>query len=190
MKTKNTMWTFLLLGILGGFVFAQIEKPNFSGTWLFDKEKSDLGASGGEGQRPPERDKQGDPANQRSRMGGPGMPRVPAKIVIEHKDPQLFIKRTMVFGGEERVQELKYTTDGQANSNEGFRGRVVESRTHWEDNRLVTQSNMETPRGRVETTESRSLSNDGSTMTVEVTTKGGPMEGTRKLVYNREKKGV
>jgi hypothetical protein len=190
MKTKNVIWTLFLLGILEGSGIAQTEKPNFSGTWLFDKEKSDLGAWGGEGQRPSERDKQSDSANRGGRMGGPGMPRVPAKIVIEHKDPQLSIKRTMVFGGEERVQEVKYTTDGETNSNEGFRGRVVESKTHWEGDRLVTQSNIETPRGPVETTETRSLSSDGGTMTVEVTAKGGPMEGTRKLVYNKEKKGV
>jgi hypothetical protein len=62
----------------------------------------------------------------------------------------------------------------------------TESKTHWEGNRLLTKSNVETPMGTMEIKEVRSLSADGTEMTVEVSTKGGPMDRTQKLVYRKE----
>ena len=35
----------------------------------------------------------------------------------------------VILKGEEQVRELKYTTDGNTNRNEGYRGYVVESQT-------------------------------------------------------------
>ena len=92
----------------------------------------------------------------------------------------------MNFQGEEHTQELKYTTNNKKNTNEGFRGMTTESKTHWEGDKLVTESTSETPRGVMETKEVRILSADGNTMTVEMTTKGGPREGTRKMVFNKQ----
>ena len=107
-------------------------------------------------------------------------------MVVEHTEPNLTIKRKANFQGEERTQELKYTTDGKKNTNEGFFGMTAESKTHWEGDKLITESTTETPRGVMETKEIRSLSADGNTMTVEMTTKGGPREGTRKMVFIKQ----
>jgi hypothetical protein len=186
MKVRIAGIILSLLFLLCGYALPQDGKPNFSGSWTLDREKSDLGNFGGEAQRPSER-KGGNPSERGgSRMGGPGMGRTPMSLVIEHEEPRIVIKRKMIVEGEERVQELNYTTDGKSNTNEGFRGMQVESKTHWEKDRLVTKSSMETPRGPMEITEVRSLSDNGATLTVEVTTKGGPREGTRKLVYKKE----
>ena len=105
---------------------------------------------------------------------------------ITHDGDALVVKRKVEFQGEERTFESRHTTDGKENVNEGFRGSSVKSKTHWEAAKLVTESVMETPNGTRETKEVRSLSADGKTMTVEVTSKGGFGEGTRKMVYNKK----
>jgi hypothetical protein len=105
---------------------------------------------------------------------------------ITHDGDALVLKRKVEFQGEERTFESRHTTDGKENVNEGFRGSSVKSKTHWETAKLVTESVMETPNGTRETKEVRSLSADGKTMTVEITSKGGFGEGTRKMVYNKK----
>jgi hypothetical protein len=165
MKIKQVALTLAswLIGL--NVAWAQNDKPNFSGTWKLDKEKSELGTDEG------------------GRFRG-GMF---DSLVIEHKEPKLAIKRKMHLpSGEERTVESKYSTDGESNSNEGFRGMTSKSKTHWEEEKLITESTVETQRGTMETKEIRSLSADGKTMTVEMTTKGGRREGTRKFVLNKQ----
>ena len=166
MKLNRLMLSIASLLVCLHVGWAQDQRPDFSGTWKLDKEKSDVGA---------------EERNGRFRGG------MFDSLVIEHKDPELIIKRKMNLpSGEERTTQSKYTTDGKDNTNEGFRGMTSKSKTHWEGDKLVTESTRETPRGTIETKEVRSLSADGKTMTVESTTKGGPREGTRKLVYNKQ----
>jgi len=138
-------------------------------------------------------------------MGGPGMggpdmgtgapsdsgevsrpkgSRIPESLVIEHEDPQLVIKTKTNDG--EQARELRYTTDGKSNTNEGSEGDPMQSKTHWKGNQLITKSNFETPRGKMEVTEIRGLSPDGKTMTVELKTNAGQWEWNQRLVYNKE----
>ena len=157
----------LAAGILLLFVatgFGQDSKPNFSGDWTLDREKSELG-EGGPG-----------------RGRGMGM----GSFSITQEGDSLVVKRKVEFQGEERTFESRYTTDGKENVNVGFRGNSTKSKTHWESAELVTESVMETSNGTRETKEVRSLSADGKVMTVETTIKGGFGEGTRKLVYNKK----
>ena len=107
-------------------------------------------------------------------------------LTIDHKEQQLVIKQTMNFGGEERIRTSSFTTDGKESTNPGFGGRSIPSRTHWEGNRLVTQTSMETRMGPMDVKEVRSLSDDGKTMTVVRTTTGGPRERTQTLVYLKQ----
>jgi hypothetical protein len=174
-------------------IHAQDQKPNFSGTWAIDREKSEFGPWSGERDKPPggdDREQQGRRPPREGANEGEGGRRPRGgtfdSMVIEHKEPNLTIKRKMSFRGEERTQELKYTTNNKKNNNEGFFGTTTESKTHWEGDKLVTESTTETSRGVMETKEVRSLSADGNTMTVEMTTKGGPREGTRKMVFNKQ----
>jgi len=106
-------------------------------------------------------------------------------MTIVHKDPQLNIKRKFEFQGEERTQELKYTTDGKPNTNAGFRGNTVKSKTYWDGDKLVTEATRESPQGTVETKEIYSLSEDGKTLMVEMSRSGASGAG-RKLVYNKQ----
>ena len=156
---------FLYLGVAWG----QDTKPNFTGEWTLDREKSEMGEPrpGGGG-------------------GGRGRGMGMGSVSITHDGDTLVLKRKVEFQGEERTFESRYTSDGKENVNEGFRGNSVKSKTHWETAKLVTESVMETPNGTRETKEVRSLSADGKTMTVEITSKGGFGEGTRKMVYNKK----
>ena len=158
-----------LLLLYAVVALAQDMKPNFAGDWALDREKSEMGEPrpGGGG-------------------GGRGRGMGMGSFSITHDGDALVVKRKVEFQGEERTFESHYTTDGKENVNEGFRGSSVKSKTHWEGAKLVTESVMETPNGTRETKEVRSLSPDGKTMTVEVTSKGGFGEGTRKMVYNKK----
>ncbi len=164
MKLK-TLGLSLAGTILSVALFAQ-EKPNFSGTWTLDREKSEVGNVGGGG-------------------GGRG-PGMGGNLTIQHAGEAITIQRKFNFQGEERTIEAKHTTDGKENINAGFRDSSIKSKTSWEGTTLVTESKMETPNGTRETKEVRSLSADGKTMTVDTTVKGGFGEGTRKLVYNKQ----
>jgi hypothetical protein len=193
MKIKQWLVPVIPLLFFFSYIQAQDQKPNFSGTWALDKEKSELGPRNPESGRRPGGDvKEGDGAKQPREGANDGeggrRPRggMFDSMTIEHNEPHLTIKRKMNFQGEDRIQELKYTTNNKKNTNEGFFGTTTESKTRWEGDKLVTESIAETPRGVMETKEVRSLSADGSTMTVEMTTKGGPREGTRKLVFTKQ----
>ena len=160
----------LMLLLCAVVALGQDAKPNFSGDWTLDREKSEMGEprpGGGGG-------------------GGRGRGMGMGSFSITHDGDALVVKRKVEFQGEERTFESRHTTDGKENVNEGFRGSSVKSKTHWEAAKLVTESVMETPNGTRETKEVRSLSADGKTMTVEVTSKGGFGEGTRKMVYNKK----
>ena len=166
------------------------EKPNFSGTWILDPERSEMGRGGrgsgtvrfGAGRsREGGRQRGGGPGRRgMGRMGRGGM-RGP--LTIDHKEGMLVIRQTLNFRGEEQVRTSRFTTDGKESTNPGFGGMSTPSKTYWEGNRLVTESSMETPMGLMQSREVRSLSDDGRTMTVVRTTTGGPRERTQKLVY-------
>lgn len=226
---------------------AENARPNLSGTWILDKEKSDMrtpqegaghrsgdpgiggprmgggGWPGGGGMGGP---RMGGPGMGGPDMGGPGMggpgiggpgiggpdwgggtspggsgrrgpsqegisgnrPRfgIPEKLLIEHAEPSLTIKRTVKLQGEDQEQESKYTTDGKTNKNEMPGGRIFKSKTKWEGLQLVTKSDVETPTGKMGIVETRTLSGDGKVMTVALETKGEYGEWTQHLIYNKE----
>ena len=238
MKIKELFFIFIaLLLVTSATVHAVDTKPNFSGTWTLDRQKSDLGSGNGTGHKGGGgrmgSSGTGMPGSGYPGMGGPRMgggmggsrtggglggpqigdpglggtstgqnrypssetgeterprrPQIPATIVIEHAEPQLIVKQKINTEGEEQFRELKYTTDGKTNQNEGFRGYIVESQTSWKDDHLVTKSTIDTANGMIKITEVRSLSPDGKTMTIEIKSSGGPMDRQQKLVYDKDK---
>ena len=236
MKIKGLVFIGIAsLFVIRANVLAVETKPNFSGTWTLDKEKSDLGAWKGMGRNQGSGGRMGGsstgtlgsgyPGMGGPRMGGgmggprmgggtggtvpgdPGLggsstghgsstetgeverprrPQIPTTLVIEHVEPQLIVKQKINSEGEEQFRELKYTTDGKTNRNEGFRGYVVESQTSWKDDHLITKSTIDTANGTIKISEVRSLSPDGKTMTIEIKSSGGPMDRQQKLVYEKE----
>ena len=185
----------LVLGL--SVVLLAGEKPNFSGTWSLDPERSEMGRGGrgpGAGRFGPGRGDGRSREGGRQRGGGPGrrgmgpMGRggMRGPLTIDHKEGMLVIRQTLNFGGDEQVRTSRFTTDGKESSNPGFGGMSTPSKTYWEGNRLVTESSMETRMGAMQSREVRSLSDDGKTMTVVRTTRGGPRERTQTLVYVKQ----
>jgi hypothetical protein len=124
--------------------------------------------------------------SQTGALSSPEVKSVAYKVVIEHSEPKLTVTRNFDTQRDEPGHRLRYTTDGKSNENILPDGKSVKSKTNWEGSQLVTKSNLKTSEGKVEIVESRSLSADLNTMTIEVTAKGESTQWTRNLVYKRE----
>lgn len=119
------------------------DKPNFSGTWVLDKARSDFGQM-----TPPEK----------------------MERLIDHKDPVIKIKTTQSTPKGDRSADTEYTLDGKEQKQENPRGVVLYT-PKWEGSVVVIDSkrNAMVAGQQVEITgfERWSLSADGKTMTVE-----------------------
>ena len=200
MKVKLGALALLVTVHCAAVGFSVEGKPNFSGTWTLDKDKSDLGSQGqgggaGRGGGRGGIFGEGIPGLGGGRSGGGSRPGgrgaagsgmggfVPTSLVIDHQEPNLIVKKTMIVEGKEQVEELTYTIDGTENINElSLQGMSMKSKTRWEGNRLVTESESDTPMGTMKIKEVRSLSTDGNEMTMEVTRR----RGTQKLIYRKQ----
>jgi hypothetical protein len=165
------------IGAVGSLAIALVmtalaAAPNFSGTWVLDKEKSDpfFGGRGGGAQPGP----------------------TDVTLVIKQTDNELLLTRKMNIGGEERTSESKYTLDGKENTNPGFGrgGGEVVSKTKWDKDKLVTEGKRKVSfqgnEFEIATREVRSLSADGKTMTVETTSTTPQGDRTSKQIYNKK----
>lgn len=135
-------------------------KPNFSGTWKMNVEKSDpMGGGGG---------------------GGGGM--TPGALTITQSETELVTEQT--FG--EQVRKATYYLDGRESTNPGGRGGEAKSKARWEGASLIIETTSMMGENAVTTKTVRTLSEDGKVMTV-VTTRPGPNgETTRKTVFDKQ----
>ncbi len=112
---------------------AQTQKPDFSGTWQVDLQKSTSKKTFKANVDP-----NGPPAP-------PPPPDVPVWLPLEeirHNEPHIKIAKR--YEGGEVLSTLQITTDGKENINEMGDGEITHrSKTHWEGNRLVTEWTME-----------------------------------------------
>ena len=127
--------TAMALAMPAGLV-AQ-DKPNFSGTWVLQTDKSDYG------------------------MMPPPMSRTD---IIDHQEPKITIKRTAATGEGENKLDLVYAVDGKPWKNQAGEQEVT-STLHWEGQELVVVSEVDTPQGLATLTDRWSLSADGKTLT-------------------------
>jgi hypothetical protein len=142
--TRRFVFLAVLLAIaLAMPTLAQAQKPDFSGKWIQDMEKSDPARGGG---------------------GGGGGAANPQTITITMTATEFTSERTTAQG----VQKTVYKLDGSESSNAG-RGGDVKSKTVWDGNKLVTKYQRVMGENTVDVTETRSLA-DGL-LTVE--TKSG-----------------
>lgn len=137
-------------------------KPNFSGTWKINTEKSDpMGGGGGGG-------------------GGGGM--TMGALVITQTDTELTTEQS--FG--DQVRKATYYLDGRESTNPGGRGGEAKSKARWEGNSLIVETTSMMGENMVTTKSVRSLSDDGKTMTVVTTRPGQNGETTRKTVFDKQ----
>jgi hypothetical protein len=133
-------------------------KPDFSGTWTMNAEKSD-------------------PAPQGRGGGGGGGP-----ITIKQTATELSITSE----GRQGPQTLTYKLDGSASTNPGRGGAEVKSTAKWDGSTLVIETTQDMGGSPVTVTAKRRLDNDGKDMVVETTNPGGPNGPmTRKVVYTK-----
>lgn len=189
MRMKKTFSLALALVVAAaGLALAQA-KPDLTGTWVLDAEKSDPppgpGGPGGPG-RP---GGPGGPAGQRGPggPGGPGGMRADARSIdIAQTAKELKISRE---GPDGAPIVTVYALDGSESKNSTGRG-TSKSKSRWDGAKLVTEGEQtfETPSGErtSEFKEVRSLGEGGKTLIVETTRQTPRGETTRKLVYNKK----
>ena len=144
-------------------VFAQT--PDFSGTWKLDTDRSEITAGRG------------------GRRGGRGGG-TPNAMVITQTATELTIEQSA--GSQSRT--LTYTLEGESSIPAGRGGnRTITS--HWDGAMLVSEGSQELSFGgggiTIEVKEVRSLSEDGQTLTVEVTRTTPRGANTNTLVYTK-----
>jgi hypothetical protein len=162
----------IAIAVLAPIVAIAQPKPDFSGTWILDVEKSATGG-GPEGGAPGGRG-----------PGGHSGRRPEAKLVIKQTAGELSIDQQV--NGLSNVVTLRL--DGSESVNTGPRGGEVKSKARWDGGKLIVQSTqtLRSPNGErtLQTTETRSLAPDG-TMIVERTAETPRGPRTQKLVFKK-----
>lgn len=132
--------------------------PNLSGTWALQVDKSDFGPMA-----------------------------VPTKRidVIEHQEPKLTIKRTIVFPTGETTSTLVYAVDGKPYKNVAG-GAEITSTLKWDGPVLVMTSTVASPQGEVGITDRYTLSGDGKTLTLVRTLSAQGQEATQTMVLVKQ----
>jgi hypothetical protein len=153
--------TAVVLGVLilaGLASIQQTSKPDFSGVWSLNLQKSKL------------------------QIPAPDS----GVFTIDHKEPGFRLSRTFVKGGQSDVWSIDLTTDGkevvQEEKTETFRGRLS-----WEGNNLVLNSTI-TITDRTATNVVRyRLSDDGLTLTATESFRGPRLKYDNVWVFDKSK---
>ncbi|MGD0578064.1 MAG: hypothetical protein ABSC08_03960 [Bryobacteraceae bacterium] len=117
------------------------DKPDFSGNWKLNVEKSDFGPM-------PKPEK--------------------ADYVIAHKDPELNVKQTAVTPMGEMSSDVKILTDGTEFTNT-IRGQEVKGTAKWDGKTLVVTQKLEIQGNPITFVQKWTLSDDGKSIAQEVT---------------------
>lgn len=137
-------------------------KPNFSGRWRMDKNKSNFGNF-----------------------------QIPDIVVqvVEHRDPTLNVHTVETRGKQTTTADVSYFTDGTPSSNV-INGRQAESKAYWDGKALNIRTTEKTSKGQDVVIEDRwELSDDGETLTrtSHIITDKGSVDMT--LISLKEKTG-
>ena len=150
----------LAIAIAVPAVSAAQQVPNLSGTWVLQADKSDFGMI----------------AAPQSRTD-----------VIEHQEPKLTIKRTVVttVAGESTLN-LVYVVDGKPHKNMAGPTELT-STLSWEGRTLVTVSTVATDQaGQMTITDRFTLSEDGKTLTQQRTLSAQGQEAKQTMVLAKQ----
>jgi hypothetical protein len=146
MNRRTLLFAFgaLALAALGA---SAVEKPNFTGMWSMNAEKSDFGQ----------------------------MPK-PQKYTrkIDHQEPLIKVAASQTTPNGERNFDITLKTDGTETINK-MGPAEAKSTAHWEGETLVVVTKRETPNGTFDSTDRWLLSDGGKTLTIisSITTPNG-----------------
>ena len=147
-----------MLALAAPRVSAAQSVPSLSGTWILQVDKSDF---------------------------GPMPPPASRTDVIDHQEPKLTIKRTVVSVAGTNSTELVLAVDGKPYKNAGVMGETV-STLHWDGQTLVIVNTVESPQGQFTATDRVTLSSDGKTMNVARVLSIAGQEVTQTLVLAKQ----
>jgi hypothetical protein len=159
MRSMRAAAALLAIALAVPAVSAARQVPNLTGTWVLQADKSDFGMM----------------AAPQSRTD-----------VIDHQEPKLTIKRTMLTAaaGESQVN-LVYAVDGKPHKNMAGPSELT-STLSWEGRTLVTVSTVDTQQGQVTITDRLTLSEDGRTLTQQRTLSAQGQEAKQTMVLVKQ----
>jgi len=158
--SKQAIACLLFLSLLSLAALAQakeLPKPDFSGTWKFNPEKSKL-------QIP-----------------------VPSSstFVVDHKEPKFHLTRTHVYDGKPDTWSIDLTTDGkEVIQREG--DRTLRVRLYWEGNDLIFDSLIVLEDRQATNIVRYQLSPDGKTFTATESFRGPKLKYDNVWVFDKE----
>jgi len=133
---KKLMSTLFVIAAAANMAVAG-DKPDFSGNWKMDADKS---------------------------VFGPMPPPTSMTCKITHKDPDLSIEQQQSGAQGDQTMMFKYSTDGKETTN-SLMGNDVKSKAAWDGKVLVVKSSLDAGGTEVKLTSKYSLSDDGKTLT-------------------------
>jgi hypothetical protein len=133
---KRLLSTLLVIAAAAGMALAA-DKPDFSGDWKLDADKSTF---------------------------GPMPPPTSMTRKIDHKDPMLSVSQSQSSAQGDMSTEAKYSTDGKETTNT-MMGNDVKSKAVWEGKTLVITSNANFGGADVKLVNKWTLAEDGKTLT-------------------------
>jgi hypothetical protein len=133
---KKLMSTVFVIAAAASVAMAA-DKPDFSGSWKMDADKS---------------------------VFGPMPPPASMTAKIDHKDPDLAVTTSSSGPQGDRTDTMKYSTDGKETTN-SMMGSDVKSKAVWDGKILVITSNANLGGADVKFTSKFTLSDDGKTLT-------------------------
>lgn len=157
-----------------GLSLLSLAAADFSGTWVFDKAKSDpirMGRGGDAGGPPPD---------------------IEVTLTIRQAGNELQISRNTTMGSNPpRTTEQKFTLDGTENKNPAPMGRgEMVSKSKWNNDVLVIEGSrkVSTPNGDfdIKSKDEYALSDGGKVLTITSTMSSQQGERTSKQVFNKK----
>lgn len=159
--TRSLTPIVLLLAGIAAYGQATQSKPNLTGTWIFDSQKSAL------------------------KMTGPAT----MTLQIDQNDPNIAFARTQTYGDQNYSWKLDAIADGQKETVDTSNGMTTNSKVYWQGNALVLDQKITASDGtKVDDVVTYSLENGGNTLLAveRQTVVGGKGSTTNKWVYEKK----
>ena len=155
--TRRLLAVLFVCLSIGSVAALAADKPDFTGKWKLNTEKSDFGP----------------------------MPK-PQKVdyVIAHKDPELIVKSTATTQMGEVANESKIVTDGKEFTNT-MRGQEIKGTAKWEGKVLVVHQELDMQGTVIRLEQKWTMAEDGKSITQEISISTPQGELKQKAVLDK-----